>query len=178
MRSAAILAFLSASLLVPGSTVLAQGLPRPGERVRVTSGVYHRLVSTVKAVSAESLVVRANGTDIHLAMTQVSLLERSMGQKSYGGIGAIVGGLVGMAVGGAVGAAAANCEQNSWDFFCGVGQGVAGAAIGGIVLGATGALIGAATKSDRWQAVPLDHVGVSIVPQRNGRFRFGLSVSF
>jgi hypothetical protein len=41
-----------------------------------------------------------------------------------------------------------------------------------------GALIGTAIKTERWQEVPLDRVRVSFGPQRNGRFGFGLSVSF
>ena len=186
MRCAAIaLAVLSTSLLVPGSTVLAQGLPQPGERVRVTSGIhaYSQLVATVKAISAESLVVTANGTDIHLAMAQVSLVEIVVGQKSHAGDGAAVGALVGMAVGGAIGAATASCEpsQGFAPDFCGLEKGfagAAGAAIGGFVLGVTGWLIGGAIKSDRWEEVPLDNVRVSFVPQRDGRFRLGMSVSF
>ncbi len=183
MRCAAIArAVLSASLLVPDSTVLAQELPQPGERVRITSGVYaySQLVATVKAISADSIVVRANGTDIHLAMAQVSLVEIVVGQKSHAGDGAAVGALVGVAVGGAIGAATANCEPSGVfaPDFCGLGKGVAGAAIGGFVLGVTGWLIGRSSKSDRWQEVPLDYVRVSLVSQRDGRFRLGMSVSF
>ena len=46
----------------------------------------------------------------------------------------------------------------------------AGAGIGG--------LIGAFVKTDRWEAVPLDQLRVSVVPQRGGRFALGLSISF
>ena len=77
-------------------------------------------------------------------------------------------------------AAIANCEPSGVfaPDFCGLGKGVAGAAIGGFVLGVTGWLIGRSIKSDRWQAVPLDNVGLSFVPQRDGRFRLGMLVSF
>ncbi len=64
------------------SDLKAQKLPQPGERIRVTSDVYQQLVSTVQAISAESLTVRALGREIHLATGQVSQLEVSVGQKS------------------------------------------------------------------------------------------------
>ena len=49
---------------------------------------------------------------------------------------------------------------------------------GVLVLGGTGELIGNSIKTDRWQAVPLDNVRVSFVPQRDGRFTLGMSVRF
>ena len=56
---------------------------------------------------------------------------------------------------------------------------VAGAAVGiGAVGAVVGALAGAFTKTDRWEEVPLDRLRVSFVPQRDGGFGVGLSVSF
>jgi hypothetical protein len=43
---------------------------------------------------------------------------------------------------------------------------------------AVGLVVGAFTKTDRWEEVPLDRLRVSIVPQRDGRFALGVSVSF
>ena len=124
----------------------AQWLAQPGEPVRVTSGVYQQLVSTVQAISAESLTVRALETEIHLAMAQVSLLEIYVGQKSYAVAGAIVGVLGGIGIGGAVGNAAATCEASGNSYLdCfeeNIGAFFLGAAIGGVVLGVTGWLIG------------------------------------
>ena len=184
MRSAAIaLAALTASLLVPSSTVLAQGLPQPGERVRVTSGVYgySQLVATVKAISAELLVVRANGTDINLAMAQVSLLE-TRSEKGYADTGAVLGVVVGGVVGWAVANAAVDdCRETEILAFDCIGEDLKpllGVLIGAGVGVLAGRLIGGAIKSDRWQAVPLDNLRMSFVPQRDGRFTLGMSVSF
>ena len=184
MRSAAIaIAALSASLFAPGSAVLAQGLPQVGERVRVTSGVYHQLVSTVQAITAESLVVRASGAEIYLAMAQVSLLETRT-QKSYGDVGKTVGAGVGAFVGWAVATAVVEGDCVTTEILSGeciwedLWVPLIGILTGALLLGATGELIGNSVKTDRWQAVPLDNVRVSLVPQRDGRFTLGMSVRF
>ena len=178
MRSAAIaVAALSASLLVPGSTVLAQGLPRPGDRVRVTSGVYQPLVSQVKAISADSLVVSANGTDVHLAMAQVSLLEKGVGQKSQFLTGGLIGLLAGAGVGAIAGLASGD-DPPGWFSFTAEQKAIMGAVVLGGIGGAVGLIAGALIKTERWVEVPLDNVGLSFAPQRDGRFRLGMSISF
>jgi hypothetical protein len=54
----------------------------------------------------------------------------------------------------------------------------AGFVIGGLGGALIGALIGSASKTDRWQEVPLDRVRVSLAPQRSETFGLGLSVRF
>jgi hypothetical protein len=54
----------------------------------------------------------------------------------------------------------------------------AGFVVGGLGGALIGALIGSASKTDRWQEVPLDRLRVSLGPQRDGRFGLGASVRF
>ncbi len=63
---------------------------------------------------------------------------------------------------------------------CPVDWGKAGstAALGGVIGAAIGGGIGGSIKTDRWEEVPLDRLGVTLAPQRDGRFAFGLSVAF
>ena len=57
------------------------------------------------------------------------------------------------------------------------------AAVGGFLLGGAvgaglGAVIGAGFKSDRWEAVPLDRVGMSLMPRLDGGLALGMQLKF
>ena len=89
------------------------------------------------------------------------------------GMGFLIGAGAGAGLGALAGANSCLYEGNP----CPAELAVAGAIIiggGAAVLGATiGALAG-----HHWNEIPLDRIRVRVVPQRDGRFRLGLSVAF
>ena len=178
---------LVASWFVPLSTLLAQDAPtiEPGARVRVTApdcGV-RRLAITVEELSGDSFTflgdpTRSSNSINNCSLASVTRLEVRSGRQRRWGRGALIGGIVGGAFGlvGSVGYVADGCT-----FGCD-GQEAAifasGIAFFGIGAGIIGAGIGALIKTDRWEEVPLDRLRVNVVPQKDGRFALGLSVSF
>ncbi len=144
--------------------------PEPGDRVRVTApdvGI-NKHTGQLKAMGADTLTVDT----LRVAVASVTRLEVQRGRKSWGaGKGALVG--LGAAVPFLVVAVAIpDCGSNAGcfdDWF----------AMGAVILfPAIGAITGALVKTDRWEELPLDQLRVSFVPQRDGRFAFGLSVAF
>jgi MFS family permease len=128
-------------------------------------------VATLEAWRGDTLVLARPWT-YELPLASVTRLEVSRGRKSHTLIGLGIGFIGGAAIGGLV---ATGFDEGGGDwgnYF------LVGAAIGGAAFGAIGAGIGALVKSDRWEEVPLDQLRVSLVPQRDGRFALGLSVSF
>lgn len=136
----------------------------PGDRVRVSRiGNVPRVVCTVLALKADTLVLdaedRVETLEVPLALVQK--VEISRGKKSNTGWGAIAGGLIGALLG----AAGASSWTDPWS-----GESGWGSDAGVVVLGVTaagagiGALIGAATKTDRWEEVPLDDIRVGLSP--------------
>ena len=193
MRSAAIaLAALSASLLVPDSTVLAQELPQPGERVRVTllptctadlctGRPRRKSVGTLMSVSGDSLLLSVNGgaDRVFLPLSSVVRIQVLRGRKPARVRGAVIGALVG----GVVGMVGSLTTYEECEGFCPANFGRGGtAALSGLVFGALGAgvgyLVGNFVTVDRWVEVPPDRLRVSIAPQRDGRLTLGMSVSF
>ena len=177
--------FLVAVLaVVPFNAVTAQdSLPvKPGDRVRVTHNCVARARGSLRCrkdtgsfhgVSRDTLALLGGfGTPIN----SITKLEVSRGRKSNAVKGALLGGIpTGLIIGGLV---AALCA--SPDIGCSNGLGLVAAGFGvGFVGGAfIGGVIGALSTTDRWEEVPLDQLRVSFVPQRDGRFRLGLSVGF
>ncbi len=175
--------FLVAVLAVaPFSSVTAQEQPPPvkvGDRVRVTApdmGIRNR-DGTLRLLDTDSLVMRPEyGAPSRLVIPLASLtrFEVRRGGKSHALLGLGIGLVVGAGVGALVGA---NSDCNSELF----GQGfcTTAAAAGGAVVGLVlGLVVGAAMSTDDWDEVPLDQLRVSFVPQRDGRFGLGLSVTF
>jgi hypothetical protein len=132
---------------------------------------------------ADTLVVETKGHILALPPDSVTKLDVSRGRKTNTGTGAGIGLLVGGVVGAVIGYASyEECVPRGFSFSCiGVDPelyALGGGIIGGLVGGGVGALIGASIRTDRWQEVPLDHVRVSVGPQRDGRFGLGASVRF
>ena len=84
----------------------------------------------------------------------------------------MVGFLLGMPIGVAIERATecANCPRRNL-----ASAGVYVGAIGG---GLLGMLIGAAIPGESWEDVSPSRLGMSVVPQRDGRFGLGVSVRF
>jgi len=190
MRSAHVFALLACA---PVAAATAQDSldVRPGVRVRITVPEIelNKAEGTVLGTAGDVMVLeirrtrrgRSVGVDtLRIASGSVERLYVHRGMKSNAAQGFLYGGLgLGLLSGAALGSA---CNDASSGFLaqdCSFGQGfgtgfVAGFFVGGIL----GAVFGAVAKSDRWEEVPLDQLRVSVVPQRDGRFAFRLSVAF
>ena len=191
---------LAAFAVAPFASVTAQYplQAKPGDRVRVThqcqtwveAGGRTRTscrkdTGTLAGAPADSIVLAVDGQGRQLAfpVAPVTRLEVSQGRGSHSGLGAAVGALVGVFAGAVIGYSSRE-ECVSQEFLgCLLYAGpktyaVVGAMIGGPGGAVAGGLIGATIKTERWQEVPLDRVRASFAPQRDGRFRFGLSVRF
>ncbi len=159
--------------VTPLTTVRAQdSLPvTVGDTVRITAPTLElkKYDGTLQGIRGGMLTVDT----LQLAVALVTRLDVYRGRKSNWGKGALIGGtFLGLAFGGL-----------GWWFCVDECEPRAALAAAGLVLGfAGGALIGgvigALIKSDRWEEVPLDQLRVSFMPQRDGRFAFGLSVAF
>lgn len=157
ITSLAVVLFLTTS----GELFAQQGLPvTPGDRVRIsTLGTAPPLVCTVLALKADTLVLDArDGVEtLEVPLALVKKVEVSRGKKSNIGPGAIAGGLTG-AVFGAI------CASGPGGYSCGGSDAkVVALAITAAGTG-IGALIGAASKTDRWEEVPLTDIRVGLSP--------------
>ena len=161
----AILAF------VPLASATAQ--VRPGARVRVTH-LPRRSVGTLLAWKSDTLVFQSNGDTLSVPVDLMARLEVSRGGKTNAGKGAGIGLLLGGVAGWVIGHVSRDPECAPYCIYYDV-AGVMFGGLGGLV---AGALIGRLIKTDRWVDVPLDRLGVSLGPQRDGRFGLGASVRF
>lgn len=153
---------IAALLLATSVDLFAQqgSLVAPGDRVRVSRlGSVPPLVCTVLALKADTLVLDAEDrvAPLEVPLALVEKVEVSHGKKSRIGTGAIVGGLTGALL-GALGSLAWG-DAGSLGSDAGVAILASTAAGTGI-----GALIGAATKTDRWEEVPLTDIRVGLSP--------------
>jgi hypothetical protein len=179
------IAYLLAALLVVAPVELeAQRRPPhigPGDRVRLWAprlGI-EGSVGTVMALRPDTIVVD-RGETLVLAISTLTRLEVSRGQKSRAGTGGIVGLVGGAAVGVLIGTASidADCEILSPD--CDVNKNLESFALaavaGGVVGYGVGVLLGSIVKVDRWEEVPLSWLRVRLAPGRRGGFSVGLRV--
>lgn len=170
---------LSSALAVAAPlNAIAQEPPlvEPGQRVRVTVNAlamyklgWYQYDGTFRRIHRDTLTIDS----LSVPWISVTSLEVHDGRKRNAGPGALVGGFIGGLSVGAIGVAICS------DLDCDAG----GVAAIGFVVGALpgallGAGIGAVLKTDRWEQVPPDRLHVSFVPQRDGRFTLGTSISF
>ncbi len=164
------------------SPLAAQEAPvRRGALVRVKAPPQQPgwVVGTVVGWESESLLLepekpdRLRGTQLTLARDQITRLDVHRGRKRRTLLGAGIGGLVGAAAGVAIvagicgGLGSDACTQSQVPIAGAIGAG------GGFLIGAG---IGTLVKTDRWKAVPLDRVRVSVMPVRKGRVALLVSV--
>ncbi len=189
------LAVLAFPPLTDATAQVQQPPVERGARVRVTrrtcpptvtcvGGSPQQYVGTFVTWEADTLVVYSNGDTLSVPANLVTRLAVSRGRKTNTGTGSVIGLLVGGVVGAIIGYASyEECVPRGFSFSC-IGAvdpelyALGGGIIGGLVGGGVGALIGASIRTDRWQEMPLDHVRVSVGPQRDARFGLGLSVRF
>jgi hypothetical protein len=140
-----------------------------GDRVRLSAR------TIAKVTTGRLLEVGPDGLKIQLAdrpdpievpLTSVTRLERSLGRRSSAGKGALIGTLVGAGAGAALVVAASGSDSDC-DGPCAGYAAVLGAAFAGA--GAlVGAISGALITTERWEAVSLGHIGVSMAPRPRG----------
>ena len=176
MRPLAILAVLLTALV---SDAVTQEQPlQPGQRVRVTApdlGI-KRQAARFDVLEGGVLTVTADST-MRCPLLDVTRLDVYRGRQGHVGLGAGIGAAVGAATGVVIGIQVCNSDWLCPDRYMGWAV-LAGVGIGGATGALLGAGIGALIKTDKWEEIPLDRLQVSIVPQRDGRFNFGLSISF
>ena len=113
-----------------------------------------------------------DGIPSSVPLSTVTRLEVSRGQKSKASVGVWVGTGLGLMTGVAICSSDACSILGNNDI---AGEVFLLTGVGGLILGA---LIGSRIKGDRWEEVPLDRLGVSLTPQRDGRLALGFSVRF
>jgi hypothetical protein len=176
MRSTTILPLVA--LFVSASGIAAQDSVRiaPGSRVRVTAPEISRtrIVGTYTRMHADTLVVEVDGRTHSFLRTAVTRLDVSVGRKGNAGKGALYGGLLGAGIGALALGSSSLCADLQAGGTCAL-VGAGGGGIGGLLIGA---LIGSASKSDRWQAVPVAAVPVSFLRYDNRRWLVGASIQF
>jgi hypothetical protein len=164
---------LTVLLLAPLTDALAQEQPlQPGQRVRVTVGGLStdKHEDTFRELRGDTLVLDS----VRYRLADLSRLDLYRGSKSNAGTGALMGGVLTGALGLLLGVAYAVGED--WE-----GIGVGGMLKVTVVFAAPGAaigaLIGSASKTDKWEEVPLDRLQVGVVPTRRG-FGIGARIAF
>jgi hypothetical protein len=166
------------ALIGAGSGIAAQDSVRiaPGNRVRVTapkiSGT--RIVGTYDHMDADTLVVQVGGRTRSFPRTAVTRLDVSTGQKGNAGTGALYGALFGAGIGALALGTSAVCADEGIGGTCAL-VGAGGGGVAGLLIGA---LLGSASKSDRWQAVPVTAAPVSFLRWDNRRWLLGASIRF
>lgn len=170
MRVLAVLAVLA---LAASTDAIAQEQPlQPGQLVRVTvpSLDVNKHKATFQRMSGDTLVLESAS----YSLPDVTRLDVYRGRKSWGWWkGALIGFFGGAAIGLGVGVAVD--EPGSELYGLRVALGGAIGAGSGLLLGTWA---GIAIRTDKWEQVPLDRLRVSVVPQRGGRFGFGVSAAF
>jgi hypothetical protein len=156
-------------------------------RVRISAPHRQTLVGTVIAWERQSLVVNVTGPDnlagtrMELPLETVTRLDVSQGRRSKAGRGAVIGGGVGLATGALAGAILAQGLSQYPDYQDpGFAVQVVGAFSGiGLAAGlGVGAVIGAISKGESWQALSLDRMRVSVLPDSRSGAPTGVAVGF
>jgi len=172
--------FAAAAMAVSLSAQQPQQL-RPGQRVRVSIDSLPQLqvqfVGNVASLSAGHLVLmRADSGPLTIPVRIVRRLEVSRGMTgSKAGEGMALGFLGGAGVGALIGALN-KPKCGGFMSMCELAAPVGGA-IGGLVGLLVGGIVGLQFPRERWEAVPLDQLRVTVVGP-GGRLGLGVSVAF
>ena len=163
------------SIALPrGATAQVNGLPAPGERIRIAdaSGSGHRVVGSVVRSDADTIgLATESGSVVAIPGQSLSHYEVSRGMRSGFGRGLGLGALAGAIGGSLVGMAAA-----SDDGFCNTACGLVG---GAVLFGAAGAvvggIVGASSHYEKWEKVDRTGPGLVVRPGPAKRVDVGLS---
>ena len=142
-----------------------------GDRLRIeVENVSKPLIGTLTAVRGEKLIVdRKNGTQVSVEPGRIVGIGKSMGQRTHGKRGFVIGCLSGWAI-GALSVATEEEDETALSYMEGTSTlDVIGVALAGPVCGVIGSVIGLQIKTDQWE--PLDLVSKG-GPQVGLRMRF------
>jgi hypothetical protein len=188
------IASLAAAIVLAAQvdSLAQQATLAPGARVRVSAPAVagQRLEGTVARLDADTIVVRSVGwgTDLAVPLGSVTALDVSRGQKSralrFGGIGAAIGAVVGtflMIVD--EGTSAPNVHINDEEapiewVARPVWQKVRYPLLSAAAGFGIGAIVGVAFPGERWEAVPLEGLRVSVTPQPASGINLSASFTF
>lgn len=167
---------LACLLAVPRvAAAQANGLPSPGERIRVadTPGSGHRVVGSVVRSDADTIgIATESGSVVAIPGRSLSRYEVSRGLRSGFGRGLGLGALVGAVGGSLLGMAAVDD-----DGFCNTACGLVG---GAVLFGAAGAvvggIVGASSHYEKWEKVERTGPGLVVRPGPAERVEVGLSL--
>src|SRR5437773_2749266 len=162
----------------PLTVIASQERPvlKSGDRVRIIAPSVSRapFVGTLVTLRTDSLVVQDGANVWRLSLASLTRLDISQGLTSHAGRGAGIGLLVGAGVGAVIGS---GCDLTVVPVSSEAGCIAVGVALVGGAGALLGAVIGSHTRTERWAAVPLDHLRVSFMPRRSGRVQFTASIS-
>ncbi len=164
-----IASLIATSLLIPCATLSTQAI-KPGSDVRVAIG-WRSFEGKVRQITGDSLVIDTLRLPLQ-SINRVAVRRRTsnIGDHAlYSGIGF---GSFGLLLG---------IMTNFGNGLLGRDNGpsvLVSAAVAGGIGASLGAVFSLATARDHWQPIPLHRLRVSLAPHRDGRFAFGLSVSF
>lgn len=158
----------------PADTIAQGSLPlQPGQRVRITAPELglKRQKAVLDEHRGDRLLLTADSTS-SIPVASITGLEVHRGTRGHPWRGAGIGFLVGAIAGGA--ATYAWCA-NTYDCNPPIAWAAAGIfGAGGALLGAG---IGALARTDKWEAVPVEHVHVTLI-RRPGGLGVGASLGF
>jgi hypothetical protein len=154
-----------------------------GERVRIsaTDSGDRQCVGEVVAHSSDTLTVTCwqpmarEWEVLDFPVSSINSLEVNRGSRSNAGKGALLGGLIGGGFGLAAGIAAASydCTADPWNWSgCSYWGGAEIIPLSTITFGligaGVGALIGTLSRTDDWEPIPPDRLGVRVLPTSDG----------
>ena len=157
-------------------TVLATPLwgQEVGDRLRIeVEDVQRPLIGTLTAVRGEKLIVeRRNGTKVSVELGRIAGLKKSVGHRTYGKRGLVIGCLTGWLIAGVSLAAAAEDDPETpslYDWEPGTSFLIGAVALIGGATGAIGGLIGLLIRAEQWKPIEIVSKGG---PQVGLRMRF------
>jgi len=142
------------------------------------------ITGTVIELDGEHLILSVTGWQdtIDVALNSLKGCRLSMGMKSRGVQGALVGGALGLGAGGMIGLIFGGCDHSNPDEWCVEGEEwIAAAYLGAIGLAVgigIGALAGSTIKQEIWKDVSRELLGLRIRPAQRGGLAVALSVNF
>jgi hypothetical protein len=176
-----ITAALTASLILPFSTISAQRAPpiEVGALVRVTAPdcVLTNEVAKFMSVHRDTLTVRTDSV-LTLSLATVRKLEVIKGRNNLPVYVGMVTGALGGAVIGVLTASGEHQPREPLDFGIHLDDPEVAAVVGALLGGFVGGVVGTFFRTERWEEVALDRVRVSLTPQWEGRFAVGMTLRF
>ena len=176
-------ALLCASLMAVPARAADQPAAQTGQRVRIVAsapGIFQGVATgTLLEIGPESLTVaQAEGAILRLPLASVSRLDVSQGRRRHTKAGLLIGAAAGLAFVPLLFAAKdLNCGEVGNPRECTRGERQAIAVLWVGASAGSGAFWGHLVKTERWRDAPLDHLKMTVRPERGGG-RVALTLAF